>query len=134
MQLTVIGYGMAAVTKPVFPLASSLATVFLARFLDRIGKGIRGAPRDALIGELAPPNLRGICYGLRQSLDTVGAFLGPLMAMGLMVLLANGIRSVLWVAVIPAVLAVVLLVVGVQEPSSPHPEGGLRRSIRLSDL
>ena len=132
--LTVIGYGMAAVTKPLFPLASSLTTVFLARFLDRVGKGIRGAPRDALIGELAPPNLRGTCYGLRQSLDTVGAFLGPLMAMGLMVLLADDIRAVLWVAVIPAVLAVFLLIVGVQEPPSTRSEGALQTGIRLSDL
>ncbi len=132
--LTVIGYGLAAVTKPLFPLASSLTTVFLARFLDRVGKGIRGAPRDALIGELAPPNLRGTCYGLRQSLDTVGAFLGPLMAMGLMVLLANDIRTVLWVAVIPAVLAVFLLLVGVQEPQSTYPVGVPRKVIRLFDL
>lgn len=132
--LTVIGYGMAAVTKPLFPLASSLTTVFLARFLDRVGKGIRGAPRDALIGELAPPTLRGTCYGLRQSLDTVGAFLGPLLAMGLMVLLANDIRSVLWVAVIPAVLAVFLLIVGVQEPPSTRPVGAPRAGIRLVDL
>ncbi len=132
--LTVIGYGMAAVTKPLFPLASSLTTVFLARFLDRVGKGIRGAPRDALIGELAPPNLRGACYGLRQSLDTVGAFLGPLMAMGLMILLANDIRAVLWVAVFPAVLAVCLLIVGVQEPPSTRPEGGPQTGIRLGDL
>lgn len=132
--LTVIGYGLAAVTKPLFPLASSLTTVFFARFLDRVGKGIRGAPRDALIGELAPPNLRGTCYGLRQSLDTVGAFLGPLMAMGLMVLLANDIRAVLWVAVIPAVLAVFLLIVGVQEPPSTRPEGGPQTGFRLSDL
>lgn len=132
--LTVIGYGMAAVTKPLFPLASSLTTVFLARFLDRVGKGIRGAPRDALIGELAPPNLRGTCYGLRQSLDTVGAFLGPLMAMGLMVLLADDIRAVLWVAVIPAVLAVFLLIVGVQEPPSTRSEGALQTGIRLGDL
>jgi len=132
--LTVIGYGLAAVTKPLFPLASSLTTVFLARFLDRVGKGIRGAPRDALIGELAPPNLRGTCYGLRQSLDTVGAFLGPLMAMGLMVLLANDIRTVLWVAVIPAVLAVFLLLVGVQEPQSTHPVGVPRKVIRFFDL
>lgn len=129
--LTVIGYGMAAFTKPLFPLASSLTTVFLARFLDRVGKGIRGAPRDALIGELAPPTLRGTCYGLRQSLDTVGAFLGPLLAMGLMVLLANDIRSVLWVAVIPAVLAVFLLIVGVQEPPSTRPVGAPRAGIRL---
>ena len=132
--LTVIGYGMAAVTKPLFPLASSLTTVFLARFLDRVGKGIRGAPRDALIGELAPPNLRGTCYGLRQSLDTVGAFIGPLMAMGLMVLLANDIRTVLWVAVIPAVVAVFLLMVGVQEPRSTRPVGAFRQFIRFVDL
>ena len=132
--LTVIGYGMAAATKPLFPLASSLTTVFLARFLDRVGKGIRGAPRDALIGELAPPDLRGTCYGLRQSLDTVGAFLGPLMAMGLMVVLADDIRAVLWVAVLPAVLAVFLLIVGVQEPPSIRPEGRLQTGIRLNDL
>jgi MFS family permease len=132
--LTVIGYGLAAVTKPLFPMASSLTTVFFARFLDRVGKGIRGAPRDALIGELAPPNLRGTCYGLRQSLDTVGAFLGPLMAMGLMVLLTNDIRTVLWVAVFPAALAVFLLIVGVQEPQSTRPAGAPRTVIRLIDL
>ena len=132
--LTVVGYGMAAATKPLFPLASSLTTVFLARFLDRVGKGIRGAPRDALIGELAPPNLRGICYGLRQSLDTVGAFLGPLMAMGLMVLLANDIRAVLWVAVFPAVLAVILLIVGVQEPQSTRSVRAGRTVISLFAL
>ena len=132
--LTVMGYGLAAITKPLFPLASGLTTVFLARFLDRVGKGIRGAPRDALIGELAPPNLRGTCYGLRQSLDTVGAFLGPLMAMGLMVLLADDIRAVLWVAVLPAVLAVFLLIVGVQEPQSTRPVGAPRSGIRLFDL
>lgn len=132
--LTMIGYGMAAITKPLFPLASSLATVFLARFLDRVGKGIRGAPRDALIGELAPPNLRGTCYGLRQSLDTVGAFLGPLIAIGLMVLLANDIRAVLWVAVLPAVLAVFLLIVGVQEPPPTRPKGGTQAGIRLGAL
>ena len=132
--LTVIGYGMAAVTKPLFPLASSLMTIFIARFLDRVGKGIRGAPRDALIAELAPPNLRGTCYGLRQSLDTVGAVLGPLMAMGLMVLLSNDIRTVLWVAVFPAALAVFLLIVGVQEPQSTRPAGASRTVIRLFDL
>jgi len=132
--LTVIGYGMAAVTKPLFPLASSLTIVFLARLLDRVGKGIRGAPRDALIGELAPPNLRGTCYGLRQSLDTVGAFLGPLMAMGLMILLANDIQAVLWVAVLPAVLAVFLLIVGVREPQASSPMGAPRKVIRLFEL
>jgi MFS family permease len=132
--LTVIGYGLAALTKPLFPMASSLTTVFLARFLDRVGKGIRGAPRDALIGELAPPNLRGTCYGLRQSLDTVGAVLGPLLAMGLMVLLANDFRAVLWVAVLPAVVAVFLLIIGVQEPPSTRPADASKKVIRLVDL
>lgn len=119
--LVVIGYGLAAFTKPLFPMASGLSAVFLARFLDRIGKGIRGAPRDALIGDLAPPHLQGRCYGLRQTLDTVGAFIGPLLAVGLMALLADDIRMVLWLAVIPAVIAVVLLVVGVNEPVATQP-------------
>ena len=109
--LTVIGYGLAAATKPLFPLASSVALVFAARFIDRIGKGIRGAPRDALIGDLAPTDLRGACYGLRQSLDTVGAFIGPLFAIAFMALLADDIRAVFWVAAVPAVLAVLLLMV-----------------------
>ncbi len=78
--LTGLGYGLAAVTKPLFPLATSVSWVFVARFVDRVGKGIRGAPRDALVGDIAPPSLRGACYGLRQSLDTVGAFAGPLIA------------------------------------------------------
>ncbi len=115
--LVVIGYGLAAVTKPLFPMASGLSAIFLARFLDRVGKGIRGAPRDALIADLAPPSLQGTCYGLRQTLDTIGAFIGPLLAMVLMALLADDIRMVLWVAVIPAVMAVLLLIVGVKEPT-----------------
>lgn len=118
--LVVIGYGLAAITKPLFPLASGLSAVFLARFLDRVGKGIRGAPRDALIADLAPPGLRGTCYGLRQTLDTIGAFIGPLLAMVLMALLANDIRMVLWVAVIPALMAVMFLMVGVSEPTPLH--------------
>ena len=116
--LAVIGYGLAAVTKPVFPLANSVGLLFAARFVDRIGKGIRGAPRDALVAELAPPELRGASFGLRQSLDTVGAFLGPLIAIGLMWLTANDFRAVFWVAVIPACLAVAVLILGVREPSS----------------
>lgn len=117
-SLVVIGYGLAAFTKPLFPMASGLPAIFVARFLDRVGKGIRGAPRDALIGDLAPPSLQGTCYGLRQTLDTVGAFIGPLLAIGFMALLADDIRMVLWIAVIPAVLAVLLLVLGVREPES----------------
>ena len=132
--LVVLGYGVAAITKPLFPVAPSLTYVFLARFLDRVGKGIRGAPRDALIGDLAPVHLRGTCYGLRQSLDTIGAFLGPLVAIVLMALLANDIRAVLWVAVVPAVIAVIVLVVAVKEPSSARPVETRKTVFRLLDL
>jgi MFS family permease len=115
--LTVIGYGVGAITKPLFPLAASVDLVAGARFADRLGKGIRGAPRDALLGDLAPAEIRGACFGLRQSLDTVGAFAGPLLAIALMLAFAD-IRTVLWFAVIPAVAAVLLLVLGVEEPRS----------------
>lgn len=114
--LAVFGYGLAALTKPIFALASGIGWIMGARLLDRIGKGIRGAPRDALVADLTPPHLRGAAFGLRQSLDTVGAFLGPLTAMGLMLLWANDFRAIFWVATVPAVLAVLLLIVGVQEP------------------
>lgn len=112
----VLGYAMAAFTKPIFPLAHSVGWVFAARFIDRVGKGIRGAPRDALVGELAPPQMRGAAYGLRQALDSVGAFTGPLLAVGLMVLLADDIRTVMWFAVVPAFITVALLVFLVREP------------------
>ena len=114
--LTVAGYGLAAVTKPLFPLANTIGLVLLARFLDRIGMGIRGAPRDALVADLTPADKRGAAFGLRQSLDTVGATLGPAAAIGLMYLFNDDIRTVLWFAVIPAVLAVAVLVFGVKEP------------------
>jgi MFS family permease len=114
--LAVTGYALAAITKPVFALASSTAVIISARVMDRVGKGIRGAPRDALIADIAPPGLRGASFGLRQSLDTVGAFIGPLLAAGLMLLWANDFRAIFWVAVIPAFLAVALLVFGVKEP------------------
>jgi MFS family permease len=114
--LAVLGYAMGAFTKPVFALASGVGMVVAARFIDRVGKGIRGAPRDALIADLTPPNQRGAAFGLRQSLDTVGAFLGPLLATALMLLWANDFRAVFWVAVIPGLMAVVLLVVGIREP------------------
>jgi sugar phosphate permease len=90
--LAVIGYGLGAITKPIFPLAATIGWVFAARFIDRVGKGIRGAPRDALVADIAPPELRGAAYGLRQSLDSIGAFLGPLLAVAFMALLANDIR------------------------------------------
>jgi MFS family permease len=132
--LTVIGYGLAAITKPLFPLADTIGLVLAARFIDRIGKGIRGAPRDALIGEIAPPEIRGACFGLRQSLDTVGAFLGPLLAMVAMLLMDNNIRAVLWIAVVPAFIAVAILVFGVREPETASLPGRARIPIHLRDI
>jgi MFS family permease len=117
--LVVLGYGLGAVTKPVFPLAPNIAWVFGARFTDRIGKGIRGAPRDALVADITPAELRGAAYGLRQSLDSVGAFLGPLLAIAFMALWANDIKAVLWIAVLPAVISVAL-VLTVREPRAQH--------------
>lgn len=131
--LAVMGYGLGALSKPLFPLASSVAWVFSARFIDRIGKGIRGAPRDALVGDLTPAHLRGAAYGLRQSLDTVGAFGGPLLAMVLMALTADDIRFVFWCAVIPAFLAVVVLLVGVHDPRRTETARPARMPIRLAD-
>ena len=114
--LAIIGYTLGAVSKPMFALAPGIGILLGARLLDRVGKGIRGAPRDALVADIAPVHLRGAAFGLRQSLDTVGAFLGPLLAVGLMLLWANDFRAVFWVAVLPGVLAVVVLVLGVHEP------------------
>jgi MFS family permease len=131
--LVVLGYGLAAATKPIFPLATSVAWVFGARFVDRIGKGIRGAPRDALVADLTPLEVRGAAYGLRQSLDTVGAFVGPLLAMVLMALLAGDIRSALWGATVPGVLSVLLLIVAVREPEGSE-RSGLGSPITAADL
>lgn len=114
--LAVLGYALGAFTKPLFALASGVDTVLTARLLDRVGKGVRGAPRDALVADITPPHLRGAAFGLRQSLDTVGAFVGPLVAVGLMLIWANDFRAVFWVAVIPGLLAVGLLMFGVREP------------------
>lgn len=132
--LTVLGYGLGAVSKPVFALALSMHWVFAARFMDRIGKGIRGAPRDALIADLTPPEIRGAAYGLRQSLDTVGAFLGPLLAIGLMLIWAGDFRMVFWFAVIPAVLSVLILIVGVREPELKRDERKPASPIRWQTL
>jgi MFS family permease len=114
--LAVLGYGMAAFTKPIFPLAPSLAWLIAARFIDRVGKGIRGAPRDALVADLAPPDVRGASFGLRQSLDTVGAFVGPLLAILLMLWTANNFQAVFWIAVLPGFLAFGLIAFAVKEP------------------
>ena len=131
--LALFGYALGALTKPLFAVASTTGIVLGARLLDRVGKGIRGAPRDALVADLAPPALRGAAFGLRQSLDSVGAFLGPLFAVGLMLLWANDFRMVFWVAVIPAVLAVALLLFGVREPQV-HENGKRTNPIRRENL
>jgi MFS family permease len=131
--LAVLGYGLAAFIKPIFPLAPTIGWVFAARFIDRIGKGIRGAPRDALVADIAPPERRGAAYGLRQSLDSVGAFLGPLTAMAFMLWLADDIRAVLWVAVVPAFIAVALIVFGVHEPERTGDNNGKRNPLTLKD-
>lgn len=132
--LTLIGYGMAALTKPLFPLASSATWVLAARFLDRIGKGIRGAPRDALVADVTPGHLRGASYGLRQSLDTIGAFAGPLMAI-LLMLAFNNIRLVFWIAIIPAALCVLILYFGVKEPELKQDEANQPKTrLRFSDI
>jgi MFS family permease len=114
--LALAGYALGALTKPLFAIAPTTGIVLGARLLDRVGKGVRGAPRDALVADIAPPEVRGAAFGLRQSLDTVGAFLGPLLAVGLMLLWANDFRAVFWVAVVPGLLAVALLFFGVREP------------------
>jgi MFS family permease len=128
--LVVSGYALGAITKPLFPLATSVAWVFVGRFVDRIGKGIRGAPRDALVADITPPALRGAAYGMRQALDSVGAFLGPLFAVILMGWMANNITAVLWAAVVPAVIAVVLLIVAIREPVRTH--GAMGERVRLT--
>jgi MFS family permease len=132
--LVVLGYGLALLAKPLFPLATSAAWVFVGRFADRVGKGIRGAPRDALLADLAPPGARGAAFGLRQSLDSAGAFAGPLLAVGLMAWLAGDIPSALWFAVIPAFLSVVVLVTMVREPPRPDEHGRGRPPWRLSEV
>ena len=129
--LALLGYGLAALTKPLFPLASSAAMVFVARFVDRIGKGIRGAPRDALVADVTPPEQRGAAFGLRQTLDTVGAFAGPVLAMVLAAVFAGALRTVLWIAVLPAFISVFVLWVGVREPNRQPMPDLKRRTVEL---
>jgi MFS family permease len=131
--LVVLGYGLSAITKPVFPLATTIWWVFGARFVDRIGKGIRGAPRDALVADIVPQQQRGAAYGLRQALDSVGALLGPLLAVAFMIWLANDIKAVLWMSVIPAFLAVLLLTVAVREPEPAEYASGPGNHLTLAD-
>ncbi|HZB69466.1 MAG TPA: MFS transporter [Sphingomicrobium sp.] len=124
--LILAGYGLAALSKPLFPLASGAAEVMGARFADRLGKGIRGAPRDGMIADETQPEIRGRAYGLRQALDTVGALIAPLAAIGLMILLAGNIRAVFWIAVIPALLCFLLAWLALKEQAAPQSEDGLR--------
>jgi len=132
--LAALGYGLAALTKPIFPLAPDIGWLTAARFVDRLGKGIRGAPRDALIADLAPAELRGASFGLRQSLDTVGAFLGPLLAILFMLLTANQFTLVFWIAVVPAFLSVAVIIFGVSEPERPPGAEPLRNPLRRAEL
>lgn len=132
--LTVLGYGLGALTKPVFPMASGLEWLTAARFVDRVGKGIRGAPRDALVADVTPAELRGAAFGLRQALDTVGAFLGPLLAIVLMWLTASHFQTVFWVAVLPAFVAVYILIAFVREPETPATTRPVRSPLALLEL
>lgn len=132
--LILIGYALGAVSKPFFALAGAPTMVFAARFADRIGKGLRGAPRDALVADVTPESIRGRAYGVRQALDTTGAFIGPLLAIALMALLADNIRAVFWFAVIPAGLAVLCVLIGVEDRAAGPEEKRARPPIRLADL
>ncbi len=130
--LILIGYGLGAISKPLFAVATGALPILGARFADRIGKGIRGAPRDAMVADVSPPEIRGRAFGLRQSLDSIGAFVGPLIAIGLMYALANDMRLVFWIAAIPALFAVVLVAAGVED--QPSKAVAVRPPIRLADL
>ena len=132
--LAALGYGLAAFTKPVFPLASSIAWLTVARFVDRIGKGIRGAPRDALVADLTPADLRGTAYGLRQSLDTVGAVIGPLLAIVFMAILADNFTTVFWIAVVPAFVSLAIIVFAVREPGLPPDSRKVRSPFSRAEL
>ncbi|NWG25666.1 MAG: MFS transporter [Pseudorhodoplanes sp.] len=131
--LAAIGYGLAAFTKPIFPLATSLDWIVAACFIDRVGKGIRGAPRDALVADLSPARIRGASFGLRQTLDTVGAFLGPLAAVGLMLASANDFTLVFWIAAVPAFLAFALILFAVKEPARHRATQDNAALMRLAD-
>ena len=132
--LAVIGYGLGTLSKPLFAIAAAPAWVLGARFMDRVGKGIRGAPRDALVGDLAPPEVRGAAYGLRQSLDTIGAFAGPVIAILLMALFADDFRRVFWIALVPGVCAVVVLQFAVREPARSLDTHKARAPVRWREL
>jgi MFS family permease len=132
--LVLLGYGLGALSKPFFPLATGVGMVLAARFVDRIGKGIRGAPRDALVADLAPRAVRGAAYGLRQSMDTVGAFAGPLLALVLMAATGDDFRLTFWLAVIPAFASVALVGFAVREPQVASTGAPRRFPIRRAEM
>lgn len=132
--LILLGYGLGALSKPFFAIATGPMPVLGARFVDRIGKGLRGAPRDALVADVTPVEIRGRAYGLRQALDTIGAFLGPLAAIALMFALANDMRTIFWIALIPAVISVLLVVFGVGEAEKGMPGKAKAPPLRMVDL
>lgn len=132
--LILLGYGLATLSKPAFALAGAPGVVLAARFADRVGKGLRGAPRDALVADVTPPPLRGRAYGLRQALDTVGAFAGPLLAMALMAVFADDMRTVFWFALIPGGVAVLLVLFGVQDRAGGAEQPPARAPVRLAEL
>jgi sugar phosphate permease len=131
--LILLGYGLAALSRPIVPLADTVGLIAGARFLDRVGKGIRSAPRDALIADVTPPELRGASFGLRKSLDTVGGFVGPLVAIGLMMLSGDNFTTVFWIATVPALIAVAVIIIGIEEPAAPAAGKGGERP-RLAAL
>src|SRR3989442_1625419 len=132
--LTGLGYGLAALSKPLFPLATSFGWVVAARLIDRVGKGIRGAPRDALIADITPPTSQGAAYGLRQALDTVGAVAGPLLGIAAMLWFAGDFRAVFWLAAVPAFASVALLVIGVREPAALAAARASEPPVAFADL
>ncbi|MGZ5223912.1 MAG: MFS transporter [Burkholderiales bacterium] len=128
--IVVLGYGLAALSKPLFPLAGDAATVLVARFIDRTGKGIRDAPRDALLADQLPSNARGSGFGLRLTLFTIGSVVGPLAATSVMVGSGGDFRLVFWLAVIPAFLSVAVLILAVKEPANARDIAKQRFSLR----
>ncbi|MFG1300588.1 MFS transporter [Xanthobacter sp. V3C-3] len=132
--LILLGYGLGAASKPFFALAGAPGMVLAARFADRVGKGMRGAPRDALVADVTPSEIRGRAYGLRQALDTVGAFVGPLLAIAFMALFADDMRTVFWIALVPGILAVLCVVAGVEDRAAGVAEGGRPPPVRFKDL
>jgi MFS family permease len=132
--LAVLGYGLGALSKLAFPFATSVGWIVAAKALDRVGKGIRGTPRDALIADVTPQEIRGAAFGLRKSLDTVGGFIGPLAAIGLMFALDGNVLAIYWIAVVPAFLSVFILVIGVKEPREPVAAKAAALPLRISDI